>query len=178
MEFINKQIHEMSLPQLEEVSLIRISKHYFKIIAFNKLLLYGVLFVLWFFAQRFLDNEFIQRNISYIGFILLVVCICDFAISYVAFKKRQYAVRTHDIIYAKGLLTYSITTVPISRIQHIEESRSWLARQLKVSTLKIYTAGESGSDLSIKGLPEEKAKEINNFISSKVNGDNGLFTTH
>lgn len=177
MDFVNNQIQELSLPQLEDVSLKRISKHYFKVIALNKLVIYIVLLTLLFIAQRFIENEMFQKNIAYIGVILLIFSLVDFTISYLAFRNRKYALRTHDIIYAKGLLTYSITTVPISRIQHIEETRSWLARQFKVSTLNIFTAGESGSDLSIQGLPQEEAKRINDFINSKVNGDNGLFTT-
>jgi membrane protein YdbS with pleckstrin-like domain len=62
--------------------------------------------------------------------------------------------------------------VPISRIQHIEESRSWLARKLNLATLKIFTAGESGSDLKIDGLPHEEAKQINDFLSTRVNANN------
>lgn len=80
--------------------------------------------------------------------------------------------REHDVVYAKGLLVHSITTVPISRIQHVEESRSWLARHFGLATLKIFTAGEAGSDLSIKGLPYIEAKQIKEIISDKVNGNN------
>ncbi len=177
MNFANSQIHDFSLPQLDEVSLKPISKDYYKIIAVNKIVLYAILFALLFVAKSFVDGDTFQNNFWYALTILLLICLFDFVISYLAIKKRKYAIREHDVIYAKGLLVNSITTVPISRIQHIEESRSWLARKFHLSTLNIFTAGEAGSDLSIKGLPREEAKQINDFLSSKVNGKSGLLTT-
>jgi membrane protein YdbS with pleckstrin-like domain len=66
----------------------------------------------------------------------------------------------------------SISAVPISRIQHLEISRSWLAIKFELATLKIFTAGESGIDLSIDGLNYNEAKQINDFLSRKVNGTN------
>src|SRR5690606_6896806 len=118
----------------------RVSKHYFKIIALNKLIFYAVLFGLMFIAKRFIDGEYFQSVFWYIFIGLLAICLCDFFISLWAISKRKYAVREHDVIYAKGLLAHTITTVPISRIQHIEESRSWLSRQFNLSTLNIFTA--------------------------------------
>ena len=171
MNFTNLHIQTESLPKVEDLVLKPISKAYFKIIILNKLTIYTVLFGLVFAVKFFIEkNEDIQINIWYILSVVLGLIILDFIISLLAFKKRKYAIREHDVIYAKGLIVNSITTVPISRIQHVEESRSWLARYFGLSTLKIFTAGESGSDLSIKGLPHLEAKQIKEIISDKING--------
>ncbi|WP_179353699.1 PH domain-containing protein [Winogradskyella vidalii] len=171
MNFTNLQIEIESLPKVEAVNLKPIAKSYFKIIALNKLALYAGLIVLVFGGRYFMEkNEAVQFNLWYILSAVSVFCILNFVIGYLAFKKRKYAVREHDVIYSKGLIIHSIITVPMSRIQHVEESRSWLARYLDLATLNIYTAGEAGSDLSIKGLPYLEAKEIKEIISSKVNG--------
>ena len=172
MSFTNSQILSDSLPKLNDVELKPISKQFFKIIALNKLLIYGVMFSVLCLTKRFVDKDVLQNNFWYLLIILLVFCVINFIIAFLAFKQRKYAIREHDVIYAKGLLVNSITTVPISRIQHVEEFRSWLARRLNLSTLNIYTAGESGSDISISGLPHQEAKQINDFISAKVNGNN------
>lgn len=172
MSFTNSQILSDTLPKLNDVELKPISKQFFKIIVLNKLLIYGVLFSVLCFAKWFIHKDVFQNNFWYLLIILLVFCVINFVIALLAFRQRKYAIREHDVIYAKGLLVNSITMVPISRIQHVEESRSWLARQLNLATLNIYTAGESGSDLSIKGLPYQEAKQINDFISTKVNGNN------
>ncbi len=148
-----------------------ISKSYFKIIVLNKFAIYIGLIGLVFAAQYILEEkEDIQINIWYMLSVVLGFCIINIIFSLLAFKTRKYAIREHDVIYAKGLIVNSITTVPISRIQHVEESRSWLARYFGLSTLKIFTAGESGSDLSIKGLPHLEAKQIKEIISDKING--------
>ena len=169
--FVNQQIEIHELPKIDSVTLKPISKEYFKIIIFNKLLMYIALFAVLFTAKWFVDKVAFQDYFWMLFFVFLVAVFLNFILALLAFKKRKYAVREHDVIYAKGLLIQSVTTVPISRIQHVEESRSWLARQLHLATLKLYTAGESGSDLSIQGLPLEDAKQINDFISAKVNGN-------
>ena len=173
MNFTNLQIQTESLPKIEDLVLKPISKSYLKIIAVNKLALYIGLFGLAFGVKYILEKkEDIEVNLWYILSIVLVFCVLNFIISVLAFKKRKYAIREHDVVYAKGLIVNSITTVPISRIQHVEESRSWLARHFDLSTLKIFTAGEAGSDLSINGLHHLEAKNINDFISTKMNGNN------
>lgn len=173
MNFTNLQIQPESLPKLEDLVLKPISKSYLYIIALNKLALYLGLFGLAFGATYFIEKkEAIEINLWYILSLVLIFCVLNFIFTVLAFKKRKYAIREHDVVYAKGLIVNSITTVPISRIQHVEESRSWLARHFGLSTLKIFTAGEAGSDLSINGLNHLEAKGINEFISTKVNGNN------
>ena len=51
-----------------------------------------------------------------------------------------------------------------NRVQHVEVSQSWLERYLKLASLKIYTAGESGGDLKIRGLENETAQSMNATI--------------
>jgi len=172
MEFTNSQIELQNIPKIEDVLLKPISKKYLNIIIINKTILFSVLFIVLFILKLVIDDNEVQAVFWYAFFVLVLISIANFIISVMGFKKRKYAVREHDVIYSKGLLFHSITTVPIHRIQHIEESRSWLARQFGLAALNIYTAGESGSDLSIKGLPHDEAKQIKEFISSKVNAIN------
>ncbi|WP_418636953.1 PH domain-containing protein [Winogradskyella sp.] len=173
MNFTNLQIQTEQLPKVEDVVLKPISKSYLKIILLNKLALYTGLIGLVFGLKYIIEKkEEVQLNLWYMLSAVVVFCIFNFIVSLLAFKKRKYAMREHDVVYAKGLLVHSITTVPISRIQHVEESRSWLARHFGLATLKIFTAGEAGSDLRIKGLPYIEAKQIKEIISDKVNGNN------
>lgn len=167
--FINQQIEIDTLPQISSVELKPISKNYFKIIILNKAFVYAVFLGLLIAGKFAIKKEAFQDNFVYILTIVVIGFILNFVLARLAFKKRKYAIRDKDVIYSKGLIVNSITTVPISRIQHIEESRSWLARKLNLATLKIFTAGESGSDLKIDGLPLQEAKQINDFLSTRVN---------
>lgn len=173
MNFTNLQIELESLPKIEDVVLKPISQSYFYIIAFNKLAIYAALIGLVFGFRYFIEKEEeVQLHLWYLLPIVIILCIINFSVGFLAFKKRKYAIREHDVVYSKGLIIHSMVTVPISRIQHVEESRSWLARHFGLSTLKIFTAGEAGSDLSIKGLPHTEAKIIKQIISDKINGSN------
>ena len=170
--FTNQKVDLDALPKISSVNLKPISKDYFKIILLNKLFVYTVFIGLLVAGKFIIKKENFQDNFAYLISILIIGCLLNFIVAFLAFKKRKYALRDKDVIYSKGLIVNSITTVPISRIQHIEESRSWLARKFNLATLKIFTAGESGSDLSIDGLPQEEAKRINDFLSQQVNENN------
>ncbi len=169
--FTNLQIDLEAIPTLEDVVLKPISKRYLNVILLNKILLFGALYTALFLGKWFADDVLFLDYFWYLFLALSVFVIGNIVVSILAFYKRKYAIREKDVIYSKGLLVHKLTTVPISRIQHIEESRSWLARQFQLASIKIFTAGESGSDLSINGLPEDEAAHINDFLSSKVNGD-------
>ncbi|WP_026755698.1 PH domain-containing protein [Sediminibacter sp. Hel_I_10] len=169
--FTNLQIDLEAIPNLEDVVLKPISKRYLNVILVNKILLFGALYTALFLGKWFADDVLFLDYFWYLFLVLSIFVIGNIVVSVLAFYKRKYAIREKDVIYSKGLLVHKLTTVPISRIQHIEESRSWLARQFQLASIKIFTAGESGSDLSIHGLPEDEAAYINDFLSSKVNGD-------
>lgn len=170
MQFSNSQIFTDDLPKIDAVDLKPISKQYLKIIAFNKLILFGILFSALFALKQLIEEDGFQDNFQYVILFAIGFCILNLIVSLLAFKKRKYAIRENDVIYAKGLIINYLTTVPIIRIQHVEVSRSWLERRLALASLKIYSAGESGSDMKISGLSVGEAKQINDFISAKING--------
>lgn len=166
---MNSQIFDSELPQIEDVRLSPISKEYYKITALKLAGFYLVVFVALFMFKSFATVEGLQNYFWFIFIFILIFCFFNCMISFMAIRKRKYAVREHDVIYSSGLLFYKLTTVPFVRIQHIEISKSFLARQFNVATLHIYTAGESGSDLVIKGLPNDVAESLNALLSSKIN---------
>ena len=61
-----------------------------------------------------------------------------------------------------------ITTVPFSRIQHIEIDEKPISRLFNLASISVYTAGDSSDDLEIRGLDKEKAQQIKEFISQKI----------
>ncbi|RAJ26629.1 hypothetical protein LX77_00884 [Gelidibacter algens] len=170
--FTNQQIDLETLPTIDDIVFKPISKRYLKIIVLNRSLFYSLLFSALIIAKFMVEAVNFHLVFWYVLWGVVLVCIIDVVITVLAFKKRKYAIREQDVIYSKGLLVNSISAVPISRIQHLEISRSWLARKFNLATLKIFTAGESGIDLSIDGLNYDEAKQINDFLSGKVNGTN------
>ncbi len=165
----NQQIVTDQLPTIESVALAGISKAYLKIIYINALMVFIVPFAALILSFFVFNSD---ADLTYF-WALLTVLLIFFAvyltIAILGFSKRRYAIRELDVIYSSGLIFYKLTTVPFVRIQHIEISKSFLARKFDLATLHIFTAGASGSDLVIKGLPTEVAEKLNAFLSSKIN---------
>lgn len=79
-----------------------------------------------------------------------------------------YAVRDKDIIHRSGVFWRTVTAIPFNRIQHVEKSSTPLDRRFGIATLQIFTAGGSGGDLKIHGLPAQIAERLRVFILEKV----------
>ena len=86
-------------------------------------------------------------------------------------EKKKYALRERDIIYQSGLLWRRYTVLPFNRVQHAEVQQGPVERLFELSKLKIYTAGGSGSDMIISGLPLDRAQNIKHFILHQTSGD-------
>jgi uncharacterized protein len=80
------------------------------------------------------------------------------------FPRMQYALRERDITFQQGLLLRSATSVPFNRLQHAEVTQGVTERAMKLASLKVYTAGGSSSDLSIPGLPLQRAYELKDYV--------------
>lgn len=83
------------------------------------------------------------------------------------FKIRGYVLREKDITYKKGLLRFTMITIPFNRVQHTEIHQGPIARAFNLSTLNIYTAGGASSDLRLSGLDPQTAQRLKDFIADK-----------
>lgn len=167
--FTNVQIDINELPKLEDVNLITINKSYFYILLFNYGLIYLTLIGILFTIKKIFQNSSLSFTLSLFIVLLIIAIPIHFVILKLAFKNRRYALRERDIIFSKGYIQLSTIILPFNRVQHVEISRSFLARKLNLSTLKIYTAGDSGSDLTISGLSQNDAHSINTYITTLLN---------
>lgn len=86
----------------------------------------------------------------------------------VSVPKKGFALRDKDILYKTGVFWHTVTAVPFNRIQHVEKSSTPLDRKFELSTLQLFTAGGSGGDLKIHGLPADNAENLRTFILEKV----------
>lgn len=167
--FTNLEIDIDTLPKVETVKLKPISNHYLKIIFINISIQYLILFSALILAKTFVKRDWILDVFWYAIIILIILMLFQILMSILSFKKRGYALRTHDIIYAKGLLFHKKTTVPFIRIQHLETKQSFIAKKFNLASLHVFTAGESGGDLSINGLTIKEATSINELLTNKIN---------
>jgi len=166
--FSNEPIDINSLPRFEEVEYTGISHKYLIksniqtgifmviiIIAWGVLWYYGAgvqnlqiaaVFIILFFAFRFWNNYKMQKNYG-------------------------YALREKDVLYRRGYLVNSVTVIPFNRIQHVSVSRDFIDKMLNISSLQIFTAGGSGSDVNIPGLRPDLATTLKDALSTKLTAD-------
>ncbi len=90
--------------------------------------------------------------------------------NYQLMKRNGYALREKDIIFRRGFLFQKTTVVPFNRIQHVSVERGVIDKTLKLATLRIFTAGGSGSDLDIPALLPETAFSLKEELSNRMSG--------
>lgn len=168
--FSNTQIDTKLIPQLEALDFKPISKSYLKLLIFQRMTALTILILVVICVNFIVDEPEIRMAVTGVIVFFILILLIGLVLSVLGFKRRKYAIRYQDIIYAKGLLIHHKTIVPFKRIQHLELHQSFLAKKFDVATLNIFTAGESGGDLKIPGLKSETAERINQFLSSKING--------
>jgi hypothetical protein len=155
-------------PDISKITFKAIDKAFLKVILIHVFLVFGLLFVgLFFLVKHEIKDEF-PEFYPYFFLGLFVVFMLVLALKLVGFKKRKYAVREKDISYKSGVFFKKMTTVPFTRIQHIEVDEGPVSRLFKLASLSVFTAGDSSDDLEINGIKKETALEIKEFISQKI----------
>jgi len=164
--FTNEVIDINSLPKYEEIELQHPHSDYWKIICINLSVFLSIIGIGLVTLLIFINE------ISAYSFLIIAVYVALAAILFflfrVSFKKRGYAIRTHDVIYKSGIIAESTTIVPLNRIQHIELNEGILSRSFQLGSLQLFTAGGQTGHIHISGIPIEKAKNIRDLLLKKL----------
>ena len=164
--FTNETIDLNLLPKYEEIVLKQPHKDYWKIICINLLIFFGILgigtgaFLLLF--------EEIRPNAVWVIPVYFTLAVISFLLYHLSFKKRGYALRTHDVIYKSGIIAESTTIVPLNRIQHIELNEGIFSRIYKLGSLQLFTAGGQSGHIHISGIAIDEAKSIRDLLLKKL----------
>lgn len=167
-DFNNEQIDLASLPKYESVTFSSVSSKY--LIKMNiqtgifMLVLFIALGVFWFFQ---LDP--VQSGLIFS--IILIAFVFRFWNNYKLLQTLGYAIREKDIIYRRGFIFNKTTVIPFNRVQHASISRGVWDKVLGISSLNVFTAGGSGSDITIPGLEPEMALQLKEAIAVKISND-------
>ena len=163
--FYNQQVWLDNLPSIADIAYEKIQYS----LMYVNLIVTGIvyLFVLLGVSMLAYFIEDIQVFYLYIIVVITFVFILIFFVEIKAFRFRGFALRTYDIIYKEGWLWRSTMVIPFNRIQHLEIHQGPIDRMFDLSSLTIFTAGGSSSDLEINGLLPDQAAAIKTFIMSK-----------
>lgn len=164
--FTNEVINPDLLPKYENVQLNRLHPDYWKIIGINLLIFFTLLGITMAALLWFVDE--VKPNAKWIIPVYITLLVSSFLLFRVSFKKRGYAIRTHDVIYKSGIIAESTTIVPLNRIQHIELNEGLFSRIYKLGSLQLFTAGGQTGHIHISGIAIDEAKRIRDLLLNKL----------
>jgi len=168
MIFENSQINMELLPKVDDVTLQKLAPAYLRVsiigsILFLLFMLAGLSMIVW---------QLDMPQFPYVSVTIysswLIFAIITLWLTYKGFQVQGYALRAKDIVFRKGVLFQSLTTIPFNRVQHCEIKQGPIERYFQLKTLEIYTAGGRSSDLSISGLLPDEAQQLKEFIVSNT----------
>jgi membrane protein YdbS with pleckstrin-like domain len=168
--FQNEQIEPEWLPRLEDLQFTPLPISYRNVMLIAAGIFFAILLAGIFTVHFLIDPED--------GFPLAWILLGWFALTalvigriVIVFPYKGYAIRHRDIIYKKGWLWRSVTTVPFNRVQHCDIKQGPIERQFNLSSLNVYTAGGQNSDLTIPGLEYQMAEKYKAFILKTISSD-------
>ncbi len=109
-----------------------------------------------------------QMSTGWLWALLAVVAVVALAWPAVGVPRCGWVLREKDIVYRTGVLWRTVTAVPFNRIQHAETSSNPLDRRFGTAVLELFTAGGSGGDLRISGLPAATAERLREQVMTKI----------
>lgn len=176
MPFSNTQINVDEIPTIQDIEYTQLSKDFLRVNMISTFLIWIVIFavvttIFQFDQDDDFFNEMIKPKLKWLMLGLLSLAVINLVVSYFGFFKKGYAIREKDISYKKGLFWRTKTLVPFNRIQHCELNQGPIERMFGLSSLKVFTAGGSSSDLNINGLVKGEAEQLKQFILKKTAAD-------
>lgn len=173
MIFENQQIPVSGLPQVEEVTFQPLATNALQVRYWANGIFISLLFLL---AISVLPPIF--SNWWWLWMLIIFAVGSTLFVFFRWLIRRQfevegYALRQHDIIHQHGYWWQSQTTIPFTRVQHVEIAQGPIAKQFGLSTIRVFTAGGSSSDLNISGIELEEAHRIKSYIVRKAEADEG-----
>lgn len=161
----NEAIEISDMPQIEKLDFHVLEKNYAKLCVIHTLITF-----LFFLIPMLIINLFVLEKLmpSYLFFILSVFFILIAIYSFYAAKACGYILREKDILYKNGLWWKKRTGVSFKRIQHIDITHGPIERNLRLATIKFFTAGGYTADLKISGLSKNYAEKIRSLVLDKI----------
>lgn len=170
--FANSEIDTDNLPRAENVSWHALDRNYVKRLhtqaAIALVMITIAIVIVKIVLSTAMTDANPDLNLAWLWLIPLMIGSLLIAWPLLSVPKMGYALREHDILYKSGVFWHTVSAIPFNRIQHVEKSSTPLDRRFELSTLQLFTAGGSGGDLKIHGLPAASAEKLRTYILRKV----------
>lgn len=166
MNFTNDTIDTLQLPRYEDAELTPIHPLYLRVIWFNIAMVYGSIAIAAGAAFYFIEE--LHPYWLYIMLAYTIILITHIAVQVISYRNKGFSFRERDIIYRSGAINITTTIIPYTRVQHVAEHEGMVARWLGLSSIGIFTAGGTGSDITIPGLEKVHAAAVKKLLVEKI----------
>lgn len=164
--FSNETIDTLQLPQVEDAELTPIHASYLTVIWVNIAVVFGIIAILAGVGFYYIDD--LHALWPYITLGYIVVLLLTIIIQVISFKNKAFAFRTHDVIYRSGAIATTTTIIPYNRVQHVAQHEGLVSRWLGLAAVEVFTAGATGSDITIPGIEKDHAIAIKQLLVGKI----------
>jgi membrane protein YdbS with pleckstrin-like domain len=164
--FTNETIDTTKLPRFEEVEFSVLHPSYWKVTLINAFfffLIFAVGLGLLLFFNRGLLVFLVEILVIYSVVLTTVILL-----SRIAFKKKGFAFRTHDLLYRYGIIATNTIVIPYNRVQHVALHEGFISRFFGLAKIEVFTAGGGSSDIQIPGIEIEQAENIKQLLMGKI----------
>lgn len=168
---MNEQIDIHDLPDIGNVQFQRLEIKHRTVSVLASVILFAGILIVYAFVGWFQEVLFETPYIYIFSFLWVLLTLFFILAAYKAYEFEGYALRKHDIIFKSGWIFRSVIVIPFNRVQHCEVTQGPLDRLIGIAGLSVFTAGGSGSDLTIQGLKPETANKLKDFIIGKTAAD-------
>lgn len=170
MNFSNENISPNDLPSIEDIQFYTLERSYLKaqrialVLSVIVFVIAGVL--VFYFIKKLQTPVLIYSTIA----VFIFFSVLSWIGNGIGFRYSGYALRDKDILFRRGWLIRKARVVPLNRVQHVSVQSGPIERRLGLASVSIFTAGSGSADFTIKGITEEKAQQIKDWISNQLNG--------
>ena len=124
------------------------------------------------FALAFLSSSAYSILIGAFGYIIFVIIlsvVIGIVLSNSAYSKTHYWITNQRVVVKKGLIGYSLSSIPLERVSDVVISRSFLERIFGFASLHVqslagqfsYNSRRFGSEGALAAIPDpEKTQEL------------------
>lgn len=171
MNFSNASISPGELPTIAGITFQPLEKDYLKVERLSFGIAIAVFLAIAIPAFLFIDRIQDPAIVAMVLAVFLLLAALIFLSTGISFKYSGYALREQDILFRSGWFIRKTRVVMLNRIQHVSVQSGPIERKFGLASVSIYTAGASEADFTIKGITEQTAQNIKEWISNRLNGD-------
>jgi len=88
-----------------------------------------------------------------------------------AYRHARYLVDDDGVQIRSGVLTRVVTSIPRSRVQHVDLAQGVWERRYGLATLVIHTAASANPETSLRGVSRDTAEAIRNYLMPQASDD-------